>query len=57
MQCVVNLIYAGLLFILISFTDVNALETSFTGTKSCINCHADQHQEWQGPLTFQDVFC
>lgn len=37
------------LFILVANTStVLAAASQFTGTKSCINCHTEQHRNWQG---------
>ena len=40
--------YASLLISVTGISAVNAADSGFTGTKSCISCHAGQHLLWQG---------
>jgi len=43
-----NVIHAVLLVFLLNVADSSALESEFTGTKTCINCHEEQHRDWMG---------
>ena len=40
--------HASLLILLISLSITSAADSDFIGSKSCISCHAEQHQSWQG---------
>jgi len=40
--------FASLLFSVIGISTLSAAINEFTGTESCISCHAEQHQLWQG---------
>jgi tetratricopeptide (TPR) repeat protein len=39
---------APLLILVGTMSTANTADNGFTGTQSCIACHADQHQLWQG---------
>lgn len=40
--------FASLLISVIGTSTLSAAVNEFTGTKSCMGCHAEQHQLWQG---------
>lgn len=48
MQRVAKLICVYLLLILFGTTEAGASNSAFTGTKSCLTCHSEQHQDWKG---------
>lgn len=41
-------VVAALFILLNAISVANADQDGFTGTKTCIGCHAEQHQLWQG---------
>ncbi len=40
--------YVSLFILLAGVSGANAAESRFTGTRSCVGCHAEQHRDWQG---------
>jgi len=43
-----NKVYASFFIFLVSVSGVSAAESEFTGIKSCVTCHTEQHRQWQG---------
>jgi nitrate/TMAO reductase-like tetraheme cytochrome c subunit len=45
---ILSMACAALFILLTSISGVNAAGNEFTGTKSCVTCHEEQYQAWQG---------